>query len=80
MEAAEVTRRVKHPSEYANGDRVESIIFVKADSTEVAEAAKELALEPDLMVLGVEPDRQAKVLNRDLPVGQQRKLRAHQIV
>ena len=74
MEAAEVTRRVKHPSEYANGDRVESIIFVKADSTEVAEAAKELALEPDLMVLGVEPDRQAKVLNRDLPVGQQRKL------
>ena len=61
MEAAKVTRRVKHPRECANGDRVESIIFVKADSTEAAEAAQELALEPDLMVPGVEPDGNIEV-------------------
>ena len=41
---------------------------------EVAQAAKELALEPDLTVPGVDPEKQAKVLNRALPVDQQRKL------
>lgn len=74
IEASEVTRRVKHPRKYKQNDRVESVIFVKADSVEVAQAAKELALEPDLTVPGVDPEKQAKVLNRGLPVDQQRKL------